>query len=241
MPESSPRSSWIDRLQAIFEILLISGLISSLLAVLPLSALLGKNIGLLLSDVRFISIFLLLESFISFLILAALLKLHRQNVRSLGLHWDRWRGHATLGLALVPLLFLINGLVTFVFRNYLPQYYTERNPLTENIQSLEQLVLFIVAALVAGGIKEELQRAFILNKFRRYLGGAAVGLIFWSLAFGVGHYVQGVQAIFIATAYGFVFGFVYLMSGSLIAPIVAHGAYDTLALLGYWLLTGRFK
>jgi membrane protease YdiL (CAAX protease family) len=61
------------------------------------------------------------------------------------------------------------------------------------------------------------------------------------VAFGAGHYVQGIQGVFVATVYGFLFGFLYLISGSLIAPIVAHGAYDTLALLGYWLFTGRFK
>ena len=219
----------------------MSGLISSFLAILPLSAILGQNIRLLLSDVRFISAFLLLESTVSFFILAILLKMHRENMRDLGIHRRQWKTHAALGLMLVPFLFLINGLLTFVFKNYFPKYYTERNPLTENIHSLEQLVLLIIAALIAGGIKEELQRAFILNRFRRYLGGATIGLLLWSLAFGVGHYVQGVQGVFLATIYGFLFGLVYLLSGNLIAPIIAHGAYDTLALIGYWLLEGRFS
>ena len=29
------------------------------------------------------------------------------------------------------------------------------------------------------------------------------------------------------------------MSGNLIAPIVAHGTYDTIALLGYWFSSGK--
>jgi membrane protease YdiL (CAAX protease family) len=107
----------------------------------------------------------------------------------------------------------------------------------EIIQTPQQLALFIFSALVAGGIKEELQRAFILNRFRRYLGGAWVGLVIWSLAFGAGHYVQGVQGIVIASLYGFVFGITYILSGSLLAPIVAHSVYDTLALLAYWFVT----
>ncbi len=241
LPDNSPRNSWLNRLQAIFEILLISGLISSFLAMLPLSAVLGRSFASVLDDVRYISLFLLLESVISFLILAALLKVHRENLRSLGLHWERWKDNSALGLALIPLLFLINALVSFVFRNYLPKYYIDQNPLVQNIRSLEQLVLFITAALIAGGFKEELQRAFILNKFRRHLGGATVGLVLWSLAFGAGHYVQGMQGVFVATIYGFLFGLVYLVRGSLIAPIVAHAVYDMLALLGYWWFTGRFK
>jgi membrane protease YdiL (CAAX protease family) len=67
-----------------------------------------------------------------------------------------------------------------------------------------------------------------------------LGLIVWSLAFGAGHYVQGVH-ITIATIYGFVFGILYLLRGSLIAPIVAHAAYDTMALLIYWFAAGRFQ
>ena len=228
-------------MQAVLEVLLVSGLLSSLAAALPLSVFLGKKTGLLLTDVRFMSAFLLLESCITFALLAVLLKVHHENIRNIGLQWERWRANSILGLSLIPFLFLINAAVSFIFRNYLPKYYTEYNPLTEIIHSPQQLALFIFSALIAGGIKEELQRAFILNNFRRYLGGAAVGLVLWSVAFGAGHYVQGIQGIFIATVYGFLFGVLYLMSGSLIAPIVAHGAYDTLALLGYWLFTGRFK
>jgi len=231
----------MDRFQALFEVLLVSGLISSILAALPFSFLLGKNAGLLLRDVRFLSMFLLLESGITFLLLKVVLKAHGETLRGLGWRWDRWRFNLGLGLALVPLLFLINAAVSLVFRVYLPQYYTERNPLMEIIHTPQQLALFIFAALIAGGFKEELQRAFILNKFRRFLGGAAAGLILWSLAFGAGHYVQGVQGVFLASVYGLLFGIVYLMSGSLVAPIVAHGAYDTLALLGYWLFSDHLK
>jgi membrane protease YdiL (CAAX protease family) len=241
LPERPPRKGWMRRLQAVFEILLVSGLISSLVAALPLAVFLGKRTGLLLTDVRFMSIFLLVESGVTFVLLAILMKIHHENIRYLGLQWERWKVNSIMGLALIPFLFFINAVVSFVFRNYLPKYYTEYNPLTEIIHSPEQLALFIFSALIAGGIKEELQRAFILNKFRRYLGGAGVGLVLWSVAFGAGHYVQGIQGILIATVYGFLFGVLYLMSGSLIAPIVAHGAYDTLALLGYWLFTGRFK
>ena len=146
-----------------------------------------------------------------------------------------------IGLTLVPFLFLINAAVAVSLKLYFPQYYVEENPITELIQTPQQLVLLIFSALIAGGIKEELQRAFIITRFRLHLGGAGLGLIIWSIGFGLGHYVQGVQGILIATIYGFIFGIVYVLSGSLIAPIIAHGAYDTLALVAYWLLSGRFK
>jgi membrane protease YdiL (CAAX protease family) len=166
--------------------------------------------------------------------LAMVLKARRESIQDLGLQFDRWQYYVLGGLLLVPFLFLINALSSLVFKTFLPQYYMESNPLTESIHSPQQLYLFIFSALIAGGIKEEVQRAFILNRFRRCLGGAGVGLVVWSIAFGAGHYVQGVQGIFVATIYGFMFGVVYLASGNLIAPIVSHGAYDAIALLAYW-------
>jgi membrane protease YdiL (CAAX protease family) len=236
-----PRKPWVDRFQALFEVLLLSGLLSSLLAGLILYPFHGKKSLNLLADAKVLSVFLLLESGIAFLILAAILRVHRETISSLGLQWHRWKSHLALGLALVPFLFLLNAVVAVVFRTCFPQYYLEENPLIQLIQTPQQLALLIFSALVAGGIKEELQRAFILTRFRLYLGGAGLGLVLWSIGFGAGHYVQGVQGVVTAAIYGLIFGIIYLQSGSLIAPIVAHSAYDSLALLAFWFFSGRFK
>lgn len=236
-----PHKTWIDRLQAIFEIILASGVISALLAGLLLYAFLGKNGVDPLKNAGQFSLFLLLESFIALLLLAAILRYHRQTLFSLGLQRDRWKTHLLIGLALVPFLFLINAAVDITFKLYFSQYHKELNPLTDLIRTPGQLILMIVSALIAGGFKEELQRAIILTRFREHLGGAGLGLILWSFGFGLGHYVQGSQGVVIATIYGLIFGITYLLSRSLIAPIIAHGAYDTVALLAYWFMDGRFK
>jgi membrane protease YdiL (CAAX protease family) len=240
-PDSElPRKTWADRLQAAFEVILLSGLISSLLAGLLFYAIQGKNAANPLSNARYFSIFLLVESGIAFILLAIILQFHRETLFSLGLQWYRWKFHILIGLTLVPFLFLINAAVAVFFKLYLPQYYIEKNPLTEIIRTPQQLILIIFSALIAGGIKEELQRAFIINRFRLHLGGAGVGLVLWSIGFGLGHYVQGLQGVLIAMIYGLLFGILYLLSGSLIAPIIAHGAYDTLALIAYWFFSGRY-
>jgi len=233
-PAEIPRKSWIDRFQALFEVLLLSGLVSGFLAALFLSLFRLQNLANLMKDAKTVAIYLLLESGITFLLLALVFKVHRETLGSLGLRWKHWRRNLVLGLALVPLLFLISAVVALLFKIYLPQYYLEENPLTQIIHTPQQLALFILSALVAGGIKEEVQRAFILNRFRTYLGGAAAGLVIWSVAFGAGHYIQGMQGIVIAAIYGFFFGAIYLLSGSILAPIAAHSAYDTIALLAYW-------
>ena len=236
-----PRKTWVDRVQAAFEIFLLSGLISSLMAGLLLYAFLGKRATNPLSSAGVFSVFLLLESGITFLFLATILKYHRQTINSLGVQWDQWKFNLLIGLALVPFLFLINAAVAIFVKLYFPQFFIETNPLTDLIHTPQQLVLIIFSALVAGGIKEELQRAFIITRFRDHLGGAGLGLVVWSIGFGVGHYVQGVQGVVIAAIYGLIFGIIYLLSRSLIAPIIAHGVYDSIALLAYWLLYGRFQ
>jgi uncharacterized protein len=240
-PAEVPRKSWIDRVQAAVEIILVSGLISGFFAALPLSLFHVKNMDHLLKDVRILSIYLLLESGITFLLLFAFLKLHRENLNSLGFRWEAWKRNFAIGLALVPIFFAINATVAIFFKNYLPRFYMEQNPLVENLHTPQQFALFVFSAIIAGGIKEEMQRAFILSRFRTYLGGAAAGLVLWSLAFGTGHYVQGAQGMVIASLYGFIFGLTYLLSGSLVAPIVAHSAYDSLAILAYWVFSNHLK
>jgi membrane protease YdiL (CAAX protease family) len=240
-PVATPSNPWVDRIQAGVEILLLSGLVSGFLAALTLPLLHIRNMDRLLQDVRLLSVYLLIESAISLLLLIGLLKLHRESMTSIGLQWKHWKRNLLLGLALVPCLFMINGFVAVFFKLYLPKYFMDENPLIQGVHTPLQLILFAFSALIAGGFKEEIQRAFILNRFKSYLGGAGVGLILWSLAFGAGHYVQGVQGVVIASLYGFVFGVIYLLSGSLVAPIAAHGAYDVLAILAYWFFSKALK
>jgi membrane protease YdiL (CAAX protease family) len=240
-PAQLPGKSWAERLQAVVEVILLSGLVSTFLASFALALLRIRSMQRLLEDVRLLSLYLLIESAISLLILAGLLKLHREPITSIGMHWKHWKRNLLLGVALVPFLFTINGFIAFFFKLYLPEYYMHQNPLIQSVHTPQQLALFVFSALIAGGFKEEMQRAFILNRFRHYLGGAGTGLLVWSLAFGAGHYVQGVQGVVIASLYGFIFGIIYLLSGSLIAPIAAHGAYDALAILAYWFLSGSLK
>ena len=234
-----PRETWADRLQAVFEVLLLSGPVSTILAYILFYGFQKKPSANPLSDAKFFCAFILLESGIALLLLTAIVRFHRETFLSLGLRWERWKFHLMIGLALVPFLFLINAAVAIFFKLYLPQYFIEKNPIIELIHTPQQLILIIFSALIAGGIKEELQRAFIITRFRRHLGGAGIGLVLWSIAFGLGHYVQGVQGIAVATLYGLIFGLLYILSGSLTAPIIAHGVYDALVLLAYWFFPSR--
>ncbi len=233
IPTPAPRKTWVDRAQAFFEVFLLSGVISSLFAALPF-AFNTSDGARMLDDLRTVLATVLLESVITLALLTMVMRAHREPVCRLGLSWQRLGSGVLTGLAIVPVLFALNQIVALLFQAYLPRYVISTNPLTELIRTPLDLILFILTALFAGGFKEELQRAFILRRFQRYLGGASLGLIVWSVAFGLGHYVQGVQAMVSAGLFGFIFGITYMARGSLTAPMVAHAAYDTVALLGYW-------
>lgn len=225
--------SWLPRIQALFEVLLVSGLVSSLIAVLPFARLIHGNINVM-SNAHLMAGYLMIEACVTFLLLLIVLKLHRETPAEMGFRFTRWTADSLIGLAVVPLLFVFGTGIGLIFQTFFPRYFMDRNPLTEAIRTPGDLILILVAGLIAGGIKEELQRAFILTRFRRHLGGATLGLIIWSTAFGAGHYVQGAQGMLSAGIFGLIFGIAYLARGSLVAPIVAHGTYNTIAILGYW-------
>ena len=231
------KSVWQKRLQAIFEVLLLAGIVSALLAFTPfsMSRLASEQVY---HNARLLTGYILLEAAITLIFLMVVLKSHRETLFDLGLIWSEWKPNLYVGVFLVPILFAVNELTGILFHIFFPQYVAAQNPLLDTIRTPTDLALFLVVSIFAGGIKEELQRAFVLGRFRTYLGGAKLGLVLWSLAFGLGHYAQGVQAIVSATLFGFLFGSIYLIRRNLIAPMVAHALYDISALLGFWFLKG---
>ena len=234
-PVIPPGSSRRKPLRAVFEIIMVSGIVSSALISLLFAAIFGRErLNLFKMDIGFFMLFMLSESVVTFLILWTLMKMRRETFATLGLRWKRWKKHVLAGVAAAPGLILVSVIIGAVFRVFFPEHVPDKNPLMAMINSPRDVIFFIITVILAGGIKEELQRAFILRRFRRHLGGACVGLFVWSIAFGLGHYAQGVPGVCAAAILGFIFGVLYLMRGNLILPITAHSAYNTLTLLIYW-------
>jgi membrane protease YdiL (CAAX protease family) len=80
--------------------------------------------------------------------------------------------------------------------------------------------------VIAGGLREEIQRAFILHRFEQSLGGAKVGLVLFSLMFGLGHIEQGADVAIATFALGLFWGVLYLARRSIIAPAVSHAGFN---------------
>jgi membrane protease YdiL (CAAX protease family) len=230
------KKGWPDKIQALLEVLLLSGLLSSLIAAAPFSFPAHKS-TFIMNDARLVSGFLLLEASITLVFLIVIMRIHGETFSLFGLHRQNWSRYTLIGIGIVPALFLVNILVAVLFKLLFPSYYLDRNPLIEMVKTPRDLALFLICGIYAGGVKEELQRAFILMRFRNHLGGSTLGLLLWSAAFAAGHYLQGPQGMVVAGIFGLIFGLVYLASRNLVAPIVAHGLYDTVAILGFWIFS----
>lgn len=142
------------------------------------------------------------------------------------------RREVVVGLLQVPLVFLVVVVLLNLLQLVVPALHNvPENPLERLASSPGQAAAFAVVAILAGGVREELQRAFLLDRFERHLGGALVGVIVLSVGFGLGHLVQGWDAVVTTGVLGAWWAFVYLRRRSTIAPMVSHAGFDALEIL----------
>jgi membrane protease YdiL (CAAX protease family) len=147
---------------------------------------------------------------------------------------SRWR-EAELGLTLTMGAFVLAVAVISAVRLLAPSLHNlERNPLQDVIHSPRDAALFALVVVVAGGIREEVQRAFILHRFDVWLGGPVAGLVASSIAFGLGHVMQGHDVAIATGVLGFYWGVVYVRRRSCIGPMVSHAGFNLIELLLYF-------
>lgn len=139
---------------------------------------------------------------------------------------------AVVGLLSVPFVVALVLVLSLAIRAFLPVLRNvPNNPLEGLLGTQAGLLTFLLVVIVAGGLREELQRAFLLHRFRNDLGSAGAGLFITSIAFGLGHTLQGWDAAILTGALGFTWGAMYLTRGSAIASIVSHSLFNTGELL----------
>jgi membrane protease YdiL (CAAX protease family) len=139
-----------------------------------------------------------------------------------------------LGILLVPVLFLLVAAVRALVLTFAPELdNVERNPFEDMMQTRGDTLAFGVVVMIAGGVREEIQRAFVLRRFQQYLGGGAVGLVVFSVLFGLGHIEQGMDAALATAVLGAAWGIIYLLRGSVVAPMVSHALFNLAQLVVY--------
>ena len=165
-------------------------------------------------------------------LMVALTRAHGESATELWLGHRRVRTEAALGLALLPFVFLGVVVLLNALRLYAPWLHNvPQNPLEQLAGTAGDAAMFALVAIFAGGVREELQRAFLLRRFERHLGGAWVGVVVLSVAFGAGHVVQGWDAVITTGTLGAFWAIVYLKRRSSVAPVVSHAGFNTLEIV----------
>jgi len=221
----------LPRLLALFEVILCSDYVTqwtlaSLFASLGLHPL-GPRRQLQLSYVVGLS---LADAALLVGIIFLLLYAHGERPRAIFLgRRRRLFPDVVLGVALTFVALGLGITVLLAIQRFAPWLHTvPHNPLEALIRRGRDAWLFALVVIVAGGVREEIQRAFLLHRFEQALGGAAVGIVVTSVAFGAGHLVQGVDAGIATGILGAFWGLVYLTRRSVVAPMISHAGFDLL-------------
>jgi membrane protease YdiL (CAAX protease family) len=231
-PDIAHRTGDPDRFIAAFEVFLCSGV--------PTQLVIGQ--GLALAGLSpFVNgepqpgpLFMLavLDSVVLVALIFILMRAHGEAPADAFIGSRSVAREAGLGVLLVPALFLGVGVTMLVVRAVVPWLHNvASNPFERLIQTPGDAVAFAIVAIVAGGLREEIQRAFLLRRFELHLGGSTVGLVVVSAAFGAGHFVQGWDAAVATALLGLTWGMLYLRRRSIVAPVVSHSGYNALQIV----------
>jgi uncharacterized protein len=232
-PIDPPRSA--ARIRAVVQVLACSGIPTQLLLIQVL-ALLGVRPFVEGETLNAMWVFLLslADTMLLLVLIGVLLVANGESVRDVFLGARPTRTEVPLGLLSVVPVLLIAAAVLLTSQYLAPWLHNvPDNPLAGLLQSPRDRWLFAIVALVAGGVREEVQRAFLLTRFEQHLGGARVGLVVTSVAFGLGHLLQGFDAALATGTLGFIWGAMYLWRRSSVAPIVSHAGFNGLEIARY--------
>ncbi len=223
-------TAWQQRLLALLEVLLCSSLptqvvIASILGAIGIAPRIGDQLSL-----TFVFALSLTDTVVLIALMVALTRAHGDSP------WLLWRGRPPLageilvGLMLVPVAVFIVAFLIGIIRTFVPGLH---NVVENPLEALATggaggAAMFAVVAIVAGGIREELQRAFLLRRFERHLGGETIGVIVLSTAFGLGHALQGWDAAVATGVLGAFWAILYLRRRSSVAPIISHAGFNSI-------------
>ncbi len=225
----------MERVRAALEVFACSGIPTQLVIgqSLALAGIAPFGPGAALDPV-WVSVVTLGDTLLIVFIAWILLRANGESPREVFLGRRRGFDEAWLGVLITPPLVVGVAVVLLAVRwLYPPLHNVPENPMAGMLHTRLGAALFLVVALVGGGVREELQRAFLLTRFDRYLGGPAVGLLVTSIAFGAGHAIQGWDAAVATGLLGLTWGGVYLRRRSAVGPMVSHAGFNGLEVIQF--------
>lgn len=184
----------------------------------------------------YVSTLLLIDSVMLVGLVIAFLRMHGERPTDVFLGMHPVGGEVLRGILLVPMVFVTVLVIAALVQRFAPGLHSEVNPFQTLIRTPNGVIVVGALSIVVGGLREEIQRAFVLHRFTQ-IGTPVIGLIIFSVLFGLGHQVQGWDAVIMTAALGAIWGAVYLRRRSLVAPAVCHGAFDVIQVAALGLLT----
>ena len=224
-----PLTRWF----AMFQAFLVCGIPTQLMVAVVLVLFVGMrpfdSDGI---SLEFFATLSLLDTALVTLMIRMFLYLSGEETRDVFIGTRPVKGEILRGLLLLPVVFVAVTAIVLGLRALFPGLHTvQENPYMSFMRSPLESTIFIVVVVLAGGIREEVQRAFILHRFEQRLGGIYVGLVLFSLAFGAFHINEGLDASIAVGLLGLLWGLIYIKRRSAVMGMVNHASFDVAQIL----------
>jgi membrane protease YdiL (CAAX protease family) len=218
----------IERAAAALEVILCSGLPTQLIIVTVLTTFgLKPTVPSGQLSPVFVFSLTLLDTLILIGLILFFLRAHHESPREMFFAARPHSRELLFGIALIPASFVVVVAVLLLLQFVVPGLRNvPHNPLQDLADTRSDAIVFALVVMIAGGVREEVQRAFVLRRFEQYLGGGALGLVLFSAVFGLGHLPQGHDVAIATAILGAFWGWVYLRRRSVLAPMVSHAGFN---------------
>lgn len=225
----------VERLGALIEVFLCSGLPTQLLVFQTLT---HFGMPARADDGGWSPSFIMAMALIDMVLVLSLvylfLRAHREPIRQFVLGPRRVGRELLLGVALIPGALMLVVIVLAVILAVRPGLHNVAvNPFERMLQTPRDAAIFAIVVMLAGGVREEVQRGFIVRRFDQYLGGGVVGIVVYSIVFGLGHIEQGHAAAIATGTLGAAWAIVYWRRQSIVAPMISHAGFNLAQLVKY--------
>ena len=158
-----------------------------------------------------------------------LLRLVGERFRDVGLVFGNWPRQVLNGLGFgIAIWVFVHVVLNTALKIINPIELRNVISISKYIQDFDSLIIWFMISIFGGGLVEELQRAFVLTRFKKWRGNSTLyfSLGISSILFGLNHLYQGTNMAISAGISGLLFGLVFLRRGSLLEAICCHSLYD---------------
>ena len=239
--ESSSSQSTIlptERAAAALEVILCSGFPTQIILI---TVLMTFGMKMQLSDGRLSPPFVFTLTIADTVLLVGLIgfffRAHGESMR-LELFGTRTTARDfVFGLVLIPASFFLILVVLLLLHVSVPALHNiPHNPLSDLVKTRTDAVMFALVVVIGGGVREELQRGFVLRRFEQYLGGGAAGLVIFSAMFGLGHLEQGRDVALGTAVLGAFWGSIFLRRRTVLPAMIGHAGFNLAQVVNFVVL-----